>query len=106
MGRHSKRAGNGDGFWSAQQELSAEEWSARRCARLLATMERAWRAGLLLAVADAVSICRSHHVPPPPWLVEASAKVAALGITKAQWRRRRENMIHFTRWDAVKEEIV
>jgi hypothetical protein len=88
--------------WPLQHE-DAEVWAARRCTELLAYCEKAWLAGISPAVADAVAICRTYRQAPPAWLVEAVITVAKASLTPVETRRRRENMIHLTRWDAVRD---
>jgi hypothetical protein len=79
------------------------ERDMKRCAGMLAACEKAWRSGLLLAVADAVEICRLSRQPPPDWLAEAVAVTVTKRMTKFERRRRRQDMIHLVRWDAVTE---
>jgi hypothetical protein len=66
--------------------------------RRLETCKRAWRAGNHLALLDALDDCRSFGVPPPAWLVRA-----LIPIVKDRASRRRQDAVHYIRWDAVTE---
>lgn len=88
--------------WPSYQP-TPEEWAARRCAELLAACERAWRTGLQLAVADAVEICRSYRQPPPDWLADAVASIVTSQMSALDRKRRRADLVHHVRWDAVTE---
>jgi hypothetical protein len=56
-----------------------------------------------LAIIDALVLCESCRRPPPAWLVEAVAQLVDTSTTPLERKRRRELMIHFARWDAVRE---
>ncbi len=79
--------------------------------RELRHMEQAWRAGVADALTDAVDWCETFGEPPPRWVSQGVRAIVAghvgeqkrpgrLGNVKAA---RRQDMIHFARWDAVKE---
>ena len=74
-----------------------------RCADMLSRCEKAYHSGLLLAVAEAVEICHMWRQPPPRWLVDAVTTTVRNRMTKIEKKRRRQNMIHYTRWLEVKE---
>jgi hypothetical protein len=69
----------------------------------LTACARAARGGLKLAVVDALVLCESYRRPPPAWLVEEVAQLVSSLTTKIEIKRRRQDMIHFARWDAVRE---
>ncbi len=89
------------------------EWRARRLAEDLATCERAWYSGSLLALADAVILCSKAEQSLPDWTVRAVVKILAARFSGKDHKRRgrlarldkahRQDMIHYTRWDAVTE---
>jgi hypothetical protein len=64
-----------------------------------------------LATAAALDYCAEHHVPVPPWLVEAAAKLTRdlllrekpkkRGRTAGIIARYRQDMIDFDRWNEV-----
>jgi hypothetical protein len=56
-----------------------------------------------LAVVDALALCASHRRPPPLWLVEEVAQLVEASTTPIDKKRRRHDMVHLARWDAVKE---
>jgi hypothetical protein len=58
-------------------------------------------AGAPEAVADAMRLCREFSKSPPPWLVEAVSTLA--GHVADDKAKRKWDMIHFERWDAVRE---
>jgi len=79
--------------------------------RELRHMEQAWRAGVADALTDAVAWCECFGEPPPRWVSQGVLALVAghvgeqkgpgrLGNVKAT---RRQDMIHFARWDAVTE---
>jgi hypothetical protein len=82
---------------------AAEIWYRHRCAECVAACEKAWRAGVKLAVADAVDICRLYRQPPPEWLGEAVAAITKNEMSPLEWKRRHEDMKHLARWDLVTE---
>jgi hypothetical protein len=82
---------------------SAEQWRARTFERRMAACESAWRAGNLLAVLDAVASSAQLRQPPPAWLIEAVSALVDLRMTPHERRRHEQDLIHYTRWDAVKE---
>jgi hypothetical protein len=92
---------NGEGVKGSTARL--ESFARRRCAEQLAACEKAWRAGLLLAVTKGLEICRLYRQPPPGWIVGAVAKVVKERMTKFERRRYRQDLIHYERFDAVRE---
>ena len=79
--------------------------------RLMHTCERAWRAGNLPAIVDAVEYCAKANGPPPPWLVTAIATLVSRQMLVRTGRGRfnsrqavfDENQKHHARWDMVRE---
>ena len=78
--------------------------------RELRQMEQAWRAGVADALTDAVAWCECFGEPPPRWVsLGVRAVVAGHGKQKVPGRlgnvkaARRQDMIHFARYDAVTE---
>lgn len=82
---------------------AAKRWRDRSFYEHMKRCEAAWRAGVSLAVAEAVSICRIYQHLPPPWLDEAVAQIVEQKQTPAEAQEYLFNMKHYTRWDAVKE---
>ena len=80
-----------------------DQWRARRCAEMLALCQKAYRSGVLLAAAEAVEVCRMWRQPPPDWLVDAVAVAISKRMTKIEKKRRRQDMIHYTRWSEVQD---
>jgi hypothetical protein len=80
-----------------------DRWVAERLEKRLAACARAARGGLKLAIVDALVLCASHRHPPPAWLVEEVAQLVDISTTRIDKKRRRHDMVHFARWDAVKE---
>lgn len=63
--------------------------------------ERAWEAGVSEAVADAVELCERASLPPPTWLVGAIGFLVQRELKHSA--RRKWDLIHYARWDAVQE---
>jgi hypothetical protein len=75
-----------------------------RCAQQLADCENAWRtAHLSRAVADAVKICQILGQPPSDWIIHAVAVLAYSFTTPFDHRRHRQDLIHHTRWELVRD---
>ena len=78
--------------------------------REMLELERVWRAGVQEALSDAVALCVAFGQPPPPWVSKGVLSLVAghdekkrpgrLGNVKAA---RRQDIIHYTRYDAVRE---
>jgi hypothetical protein len=91
----------------------AKKWLARRLAKHRArrhrfaehmeVCQRAWDAGVTLAVADAVEWCQRYGRPPEPWLVEAVVTLAGNSVTPTEADRHRYDQGHYERYDAVME---
>jgi hypothetical protein len=79
--------------------------------RLLRECERAWQAGNLPALVDALENCAKANRGPPPWLVAAVATLVSRqmlvrsgrGRFNSRQARFDENMKHYIRWDMVRE---
>src|SRR5258707_1168783 len=84
-------------------ECDPDKWRARRCAEHLSACERAYRAGVMAAVSDAMLWCEAYDCTPPRWLCEAIAELVDLRTTDAERRERREAMLHYDRYDRVHE---
>lgn len=79
----------------------------------LRACENAWREGSLPALAKAIQLCHRYERPLPAWAVHgALAAVSAQFDASTAGRRGRlanrkvahqQDMIHYARWDAVKE---
>jgi hypothetical protein len=117
---HGYRPDIGEDGWPVDPNHPANKnndtgvWLEKRCNEMLASREKVWRSGsktnhssercaAMLAVVDAIAICRLYRQPPPEWLEEAVASIVDDRLSKDQKRRRREAMIHYTRSDAVSE---
>src|SRR6516165_4451368 len=85
----------------AQSMSVIEHERERHVTRNLQRCERAWKAGVTDAVADAMSLCNSFGVAPPKWLCHAVRQV--LQRDELYKSRRRRDMIDFARYDAVCE---
>jgi hypothetical protein len=69
--------------------------------RELRLCEQAWQSGVSQAVADGLAWCERHKLPPPPWLCNAVRVLVerdVIGAADRKW-----DMIHYRRWDAVRE---
>jgi hypothetical protein len=95
--------GDADEDEGARQDEAIKAWRRDLCEQHLEHCERAWRAGVLMAISEAVATCRMYCEPPPEWLAEAVAGLVHRRQTAAEKRRHWENYIHYARWDAVKE---
>ena len=90
-----------------------DELRARRLSRLLDRCERGWRAGSLPALAEVVIICEGSSLPLPGWATRGVLDTISEQFAGSADRRRgrtarrceayRQDMVHYTRWDAVKE---
>ena len=79
--------------------------------RQLGVCERAYNAGVLAALYDAICLCVERELPPPPWLMVAMRntleKVLIRKFSDGKGRtgnpvaRYRADLIHYTRWDTV-----
>jgi hypothetical protein len=84
-------------------DATAKAFQRRRFDQHVATCERAWRAGVLEAVREALSACLIYQEPPPQWLLEAVAGLIRQQHTPAYLKRRHELAVHYARFDAVRE---
>ena len=98
-----RNGGKGAKGGAARLEPQTTAFDRHRCAEKLAAYEKAWRDGLQLAVVAALETCRLYRQPPPEWVSGAVAKVVQGRMTKLERRRRRQNLIHYERYDAVVE---
>lgn len=79
----------------------------------LAHYERAWRAGSIPALVDAIILCHEEQTPIPLWLAQATIALIGMLFEGKSLQRRGRNgkataryknaQIHYARWDAVCE---
>jgi hypothetical protein len=84
-------------------EGDAEPWRRERFERQMTRCRNAWEAGVSLAVKEAVTCCRIYQRAPPEWLDLAVATVFDQRQSKQEAAQYCDDMVHYTRWDAVKE---
>jgi hypothetical protein len=94
-----------DSAWVAErfEERLERLATSGRLEERLAACAKAARGGLKLALLDALVLCASHRRPFPGWLVEELVQLVDSSISPFDKKRRRQDMVHFTRWDAVME---
>lgn len=81
--------------------------------RQLTASRKAYNAGVLPALYDAICACVEGDIPPPPWVMAAMLDTVerlfagkfsdAAGRTGNPKARYRANLVHYVRWDAVVE---
>lgn len=64
--------------------------------KMLSIAEQRWRAGCLVYVDVAMSVCYRHGVPPPKWLVQAVNGLVTYALMTERKRGRQGN--HAARW--------
>ncbi len=69
--------------------------------RQMLKCERAWNTGAAEAVYDAMNECVRFNRAPPTWLLKAVETLARRDVRDKPTRR--QDMVHFERWDAVRE---
>jgi hypothetical protein len=84
--------------WNRVQQSLAD---LRECSvsRELRSLERAWLAGSIPALADAVALCGQHARPLPDWATDGVQRALA-GVPG---NNAGKLDVHYSRWDAVGE---
>ena len=76
----------------------------------LANYRRAYEAGVMLALRDALESCSRENFPPEPWMIDATLDFIDQHIGKTATGRGRSgnpiakyanDLVHYARWDAV-----
>src|SRR5689334_1046243 len=98
---HDGSPADPDHPWNKQQDIN--EWRCLRFADHMAACQRAWEAGSAYALKDALALCGIFRQVPPEWLINAAGVSVIEGMTPAQKRRHKEQMIDYTRWSAMTE---
>ena len=79
----------------------------------IAIRKKAYDAGVLAALYDAISICMLEQIPAPSWVLAAMLDILEKAVAGKLSNRRgrtgnplakyRADLVHYTRWDAVTE---
>jgi hypothetical protein len=88
--------------WTRPAEEQEREHQ-RAFAHRLDQFERNWRAGDLVAPAEAARLCRLYQQPIPRWLENAFATLVVQHMPNDEKRDRRAFNNHRRRWETVRE---